>query len=122
MAIQTNHLALVHKLDYHKTSRDRSEDDNSSIVPCTWNVSIKLPAFWPLNVEVWITLWEAEFEACNIARQETIFNQLRRCLPDKYAEELGDLSIHRPPEQPYEKSKDALAKRIGTTEEHCRRA
>ncbi|BHF58442.1 hypothetical protein SprV_0100139400 [Sparganum proliferum] len=86
-------------------------------VPSTSHVAVKLPTFWPRNVELWIARCEAEFEACNITRQETMFNHLQRCLPDEYAEELCDLLIHRPLEQPYDKLKEALVKRVAMTEE-----
>ncbi|BHF82688.1 hypothetical protein SprV_0802582700 [Sparganum proliferum] len=85
--------------------------------PSASHVSIKLPPFWPRNVELWIARCEAEFDACNITRQETMFNHLQRSLPDEYAEELCDLLIHRPSEQPYDKLKEALVKRVAMTEE-----
>ncbi|BHF70466.1 hypothetical protein SprV_0301351700 [Sparganum proliferum] len=86
-------------------------------VPSTSHVVVKLPTFWPRNFELWIARCEAEFEAGNITRQETMFNHLQRCLPDDYAEELCDLLIHRPLEQPYDKLKEALVKRVAMTEE-----
>ncbi|BHF63058.1 hypothetical protein SprV_0200604700 [Sparganum proliferum] len=86
-------------------------------VPSTSHVAVKLPTFWPRNAELWIARCEAEFEACNITRQETMFNHLQRCLPDEYAEELCDLLIHRPLEQSYDKLKEALVKRVAMTEE-----
>ncbi|BHF63609.1 hypothetical protein SprV_0200660300 [Sparganum proliferum] len=46
-----------------------------------------------------------------------MFNHLQRCLPDEYAEELCDLLIHRLLEQPYDKLKEALVKRVAITEE-----
>nr|VZH96114.1 unnamed protein product [Spirometra erinaceieuropaei] len=85
-----------------------SGDETSVPVPSTSHVAVKLPTFWPRNVELWIARCEAEFEACNVTRQETMFNHLQRCLPDEYAEELCDLLIHRPLEQPYDKLKEAL--------------
>ncbi|BHF68453.1 hypothetical protein SprV_0301148700 [Sparganum proliferum] len=94
-----------------------SGDETSVPVPSTSHVAVKLPTFWPRNVELWIARCEAEFEACNITRQETMFNHLQRCLPDEYAEELCDLLIHRPLEQPYDKLKEALVKRVAMTEE-----
>ncbi|BHF77227.1 hypothetical protein SprV_0502033100 [Sparganum proliferum] len=87
------------------------------LVPSTSHVSVKLPTFWPRNVELWIARCEAEFEACEITRQETMFNHLQRSLPDEYAEEVCDLLIHRPLEQPYDKLKEALVKRVAMTEE-----
>nr|VZI12855.1 unnamed protein product [Spirometra erinaceieuropaei] len=94
-----------------------SGDETSVPVPSTSHVAVKLPTFWPRNVELWIARCEAEFEACNVTRQETMFNHLQRCLPDEYAEELCDLLIHRPLEQPYDKLKEALVKRVAMTEE-----
>ncbi|BHF77212.1 hypothetical protein SprV_0502031600 [Sparganum proliferum] len=86
-------------------------------VPSTSHVSFKFPTFWPRNVELWIARCETEFEACEITRQETMFNHLQRSLPDEYAEEVCDLLIHRPLEQPYDKLKEALVKRVAMTEE-----
>ncbi|BHF70504.1 hypothetical protein SprV_0301355500 [Sparganum proliferum] len=69
------------------------------------------------NVELWIARFEAEFEACDITRQETMFNRPQRSLPDEYAEDLCDLLIQRPSDQPYDKLKEALVKRVAMTEE-----
>ncbi|BHF85258.1 hypothetical protein SprV_1002842100 [Sparganum proliferum] len=84
--------------------------------PSASHVSVKLPPFWPRNVELWIALCEAEFEACNVTLQDTMFNHLQRSLHDEYAEELCGLLIHRPSEQPYDKLKEALVKRVAMTE------
>nr|VZH94017.1 unnamed protein product [Spirometra erinaceieuropaei] len=46
-----------------------------------------------------------------------MFNHLQRCLLDEYAEELCYLLIHCPLEQPYDKVRDALVKRVAMTEE-----
>ncbi|BHF62028.1 hypothetical protein SprV_0100500900 [Sparganum proliferum] len=51
--------------------------------PSASHVSVKLPPCWPRNVELWIAGCEADFEACNITRQETMFNHLQRSLPDE---------------------------------------
>ncbi|BHF71885.1 hypothetical protein SprV_0401494600 [Sparganum proliferum] len=85
--------------------------------PSASHVSVKPPPFWPRNVELWIARCEAEFEACNITRQETMFNHLQRSLPDEYAEDLCDLLTYRPSEQSYDKLKEALVKRVAMTEE-----
>ncbi|BHF85487.1 hypothetical protein SprV_1002865400 [Sparganum proliferum] len=45
-----------------------------------------------------------------------MFNHLQRSLHDEYAEELCDLLIHRPSEQPFDKLKEALVKRVAMTE------
>nr|VZI31120.1 unnamed protein product [Spirometra erinaceieuropaei] len=85
--------------------------------PSASHVSVKRLPFWPRNLELWIARCEAEFEACNITRQETMFNHLQRSFPDGYAEDLCDLIIQRPSEQPYDKLKEALVKRVAMTEE-----
>ncbi|BHF65729.1 hypothetical protein SprV_0200874200 [Sparganum proliferum] len=79
--------------------------------------SEKNNAFWPLSVELRIARCEAEFEACNITRQVTVFSHLECSLPEEGAGELSDLHIHRPPEQPYDKLKETLIKRVAMTEE-----
>nr|VZI41426.1 unnamed protein product [Spirometra erinaceieuropaei] len=81
------------------------------------HVSVKLRPCSPRNVELWIARCEAAFEACKIIRQETMFNHLHRSLPDGYAEYLCDHLIQRRSEQPYEKLKQALVKRVAMTEE-----
>nr|VZI16794.1 unnamed protein product [Spirometra erinaceieuropaei] len=84
--------------------------DDSSVNPAV-PMAEKINA--PQNLELWIARCETEFEACKTTRQETLFNHLQRCPPDEYAEELCDLLIHRPLEQPHE----ALVKRVAMTEE-----
>ncbi|BHF77002.1 hypothetical protein SprV_0502010400 [Sparganum proliferum] len=98
-------------------STTMSGDETSKPVPSTSHASVKLPTVWPRNVGLWIARCEAEFKACNITRQETMFNHLQRCLPDEYAENLCDPLIHRPLEQPYDKLKEALVKRVAMAEE-----
>ncbi|BHF84290.1 hypothetical protein SprV_0902744100 [Sparganum proliferum] len=46
-----------------------------------------------------------------------MFNHLQCCLPEEYAEELCDFLVHHPLEQPYDKLKEALVRRVGMTEE-----
>ncbi|BHF78183.1 hypothetical protein SprV_0602129500 [Sparganum proliferum] len=80
--------------------------------PSASHVSVKLPHFWPRNVELRTARCEAEFEACSITRQETMLNHLQRNLPDEYAKDLCDLLIQRPSKHPYDKLKETLAKRV----------
>ena len=54
-------------------------------------VSVKLPSFWPGDVELWFSLCEAEFDACGITRQETRFGRIAHTLPPEVAQEVRDL-------------------------------
>ncbi|BHF58444.1 hypothetical protein SprV_0100139600 [Sparganum proliferum] len=101
----------------HNRLTGSGEPATSVSLPSASHVSVKLPPFWPRNVELWIARCEAEFEACDITRQETMFNHPQRSLPDEYAEELCDLLIQRPSDQPYDKLKEALVKRVAMMEE-----
>ena len=80
-------------------------------------VSAKLPSFWPGDVELWFSLCEAEFDACGITRQETMFGHVARTLPPEIAQEVRDLIVKRPATNPYTALRDAVIKRTSVSEQ-----
>lgn len=79
-------------------------------------VSVKLPSFWPSDVELWFSLCEAEFDICKISRQETMFGHIIRALPQEIAQEVRDLIVSRPSTDPYDELKAAIIKRTSVSE------
>lgn len=80
-------------------------------------VSVKLPSFWPGDVELWFSLCEAEFDACGVKRQETMFGHIARTLPPEIAQEVRDLIVTRPATSQYDTLKAAVIKRTSVSEQ-----
>ena len=70
-------------------------------------VSLKLPAFWPEEVEVWFAQTEAQFAIKRIMDSRTKFYYVVSVLPQDVAPQLSDL-LRAPPATPYESLKDRL--------------
>jgi len=70
-------------------------------------VSLKLPAFWPEEVEVWFAQAEAQFAIKRITDSRTKLYYVVSVLPQYVAPQLSDL-LHAPPAAPYESLKDRL--------------
>ena len=62
-------------------------------------VLLKLPEFWPSDLELWFARVEASFEAQGITLEKTKFGHVVRVLPAQYASEVRDI-ILSPPTSP----------------------
>eukprot|EP00794_Sanderia_malayensis_P010299 gene10299-biopygen8463 len=80
-------------------------------------VSLKLPPFWPNDPELWFAQVECQFEARSINVQNTKFNYVVAILQPEIAQEVRDLLVHRPAQNPYDRLKEALIKRTSTSEQ-----
>ncbi len=80
-------------------------------------VSIKIPPFWPNDPQVWFAQVEAQFITRNITSQQTKFAHVIASLQPENAQEIRDLLINFPNNQPYDKLKTELIKRTSASEQ-----
>ncbi len=80
-------------------------------------VSIKIPPFWPNDPQVWFAQVEAQFTTRNITSQQTKFAHVIASLQPEVAQEIRDLLINPPTDQPYDKLKSELIKRTSASEQ-----
>ena len=64
-------------------------------------VSLKIPPFWPADLEVWFPQVEATFTTCGISVQRTKFDHIIALLSPEVATEVRDLILKPPSDNPY---------------------
>ena len=85
--------------------------------PVTSSVSIKLPPYWPRDPALWFSQVEAQFTIRGITSQSTKYAYVVGSLQPEVAQEVRDLLIHLPVENPYTRLKAELVKRTSATEQ-----
>jgi len=93
---------------------DTSDDISSSAV---YRVSVRLPPFWPDRPAVWFAQAEAQFELSAITRQRTKFNYVVSQLNQQQAAEVEDIITSPPDQDPYDRLKAELVRRLSTSRE-----
>jgi len=93
---------------------DTSDDISSSVV---YTVSVRLPPFWPDRPAVWFAQAEAQFELSAITRQRTKFNYVVSQLNQQQAAEVEDIITSPPDQDPYDRLKAELVRRLSTSRE-----
>ncbi|KAJ8017999.1 hypothetical protein HOLleu_44254 [Holothuria leucospilota] len=99
--------------DDQGTSKKQGQDVNPNLAA----VSIKLPPFWPKDPTIWFAQVEAQFTTRGITSQSTKFAYVVASLQPEIAEEVRDLLITPPEENPYDKIKTQLIERTSTSEQ-----
>ena len=99
-------------------STSGSSNDSGSIplAPAVAAVSLKLPPYWPTDPSVWFAQVEAQFITRNITSQSTMFAYVISSLQPEIAQEIRDLLISPPTDEPYNKLKSELIKRTSASE------
>jgi hypothetical protein len=93
---------------------DATEDAVNSTV---YRVAVRLPPFWPDRPAIWFAQAEAQFELESITRQRTKFSHVISHLSQQQAAEVEDI-INSPPEQdPYDRLKEELVRRLSISRE-----
>lgn len=79
--------------------------------------TLKLPAFWPADPELWFAQVEAQFNTRSITTDDTKFAYLIAALTPESAAEVRDLLITPPASQKYKTLKETLIKRTTNSEQ-----
>ena len=80
-------------------------------------VSIKLPAFWPSDPQLWFGQVQAQFSTRGITNQKTMFDHVIASLSPEFAAEVRDLIFTLPAETPYDVLKAQLIKKTAASEQ-----
>ena len=79
-------------------------------------VTVKIPPFWPTDLQVWFAQVKAQFSMWNIASQRTKFDHVVAVLAPEFATEVRDL-LPPPADTPYEVLRTQLIKRTAASEQ-----
>ncbi|XP_038066698.1 uncharacterized protein LOC119736759 [Patiria miniata] len=80
-------------------------------------VSIKLPPYWPADPYVWFAQVEAQFTTRHITSEATKYAYIVSALTPEIAQEVRDLLLAPPAENPYKTLREELIKRTSATEQ-----
>jgi len=78
---------------------------------------MRLPSFWPDRPAVWFAHVESRFELAAITRQRTKFNYVVSQLNQQQAAEVEDIVISPPEQEPYDRPKAELVRRLSNSRE-----
>lgn len=113
LQLQTQNEELLQSLQDLKTINARQEttqvrqDDNA-----VHRVGVKLPPFWPDDVELWFAQIEAQFLIAHINQETTKFAYTVSQLEGKHAHEVRDIIKNPPPDNPYSHLKKEMILRL----------
>ena len=80
-------------------------------------VNVKIPPFWPVNLQVWSAQVEAQFTTRGMTQQRTKYNHIVMSMAPEYAMEIRDLILQPPDETPYDILKRQLIQHTATLEQ-----
>ena len=102
-------------------SQQASSSDAESIpqptAPLTAAVSINLPPYWSNDPALWFSQVEAQFTTRGITSETTKYAHVVGSLQPEVAQEVRDLLINPPAENPYTRLKSELVKRTSASEQ-----
>ena len=111
--LSLSYLTLVTRTSLIPTTMSRSPSPDNTVA----TVSLKLPAFWPADPELWFAQVDAQFRTKRITSQATKFEHVIATLAPQYAAEVRDLILKPPDADPYDRLKEELIKRTTASEQ-----
>ena len=87
--------------------------------PVVSTMAVKIPPFWPADLQVWFTQVEAQFTIRNNTKERTKFDHVVTALTPEYATEVRDLLLALPEQDLYSTLKDQLIQRTATSKQRC---
>jgi len=90
----------------------------STSTPEVHRVAVRLQTFWTDLHAVWFAQAEAQFELTAITRQRTKFKFFVSQLNQMQAAEVEDIITTPPEDEPYNRLKAELVRRLSTSREH----
>lgn len=99
-------------------SKEHSEDINPPLQTQQVSaVGLKLPPYYPNDPQLWFMQVEAQFFTKGITQEITKYHHVVACLQPEYAQEVRDLLLSRPKDNPYTTLRDNLIKRTSASEQ-----
>ena len=80
-------------------------------------VTVKIPPFWPADLQVWFAQVEAQVSTRNIASQRTKFDHVVTALAPEFATEVRDLLLQPPADTSYNVLRAELIKQTAASEQ-----
>ena len=93
-----------------------TSDAETTTTPVS-SISVKLPPYWPSDPALWFSQVEAQFTTRGVTAELTKYAYVVGSLQPEVAQEVRDLLINRPIEEPYTTLKTALIKRTSVSEQ-----
>lgn len=90
--------------------------ENNDIEPTTATISASIPSYNPTNIPVWFSQLNALFSAKKVTSQVSRYAYVVEKLPTDVAAEVVDLLDQMPEDKPYDKLKNAIIRRMGTSD------
>ena len=114
-----NDSSVVNKETVASASHEMAEPPEQFSAPELCRVTVRLPPFWPDRPAIWFAQAESQFELAAITRQRTKFNYVVSQLNQQQASEVEDIITAPPEQEPYDKLKAELIRRLSTSREQC---
>ena len=100
--------------DPASTSAGNTGNDNSGHLTA---VSVKLPPYWPSDPYVWFAQVEAQFATKHFTAEATKYSYVVAALTPDIAQEVHDILLAPPADNPYKTLREELIKRTSATEQ-----
>ncbi|XP_071454441.1 uncharacterized protein [Hetaerina americana] len=80
-------------------------------------VTIRIPPFWPDRPALWFAQVEVQFSLAGITNEVTKFSHVVAQLDSNHAQEVEDVIINPPAENPFQRIKEELIQRLSVSQE-----
>jgi len=90
---------------------------DETVSSAVFRVTVCLPPFWSERPAVWFAQAEAQFELASITHQRAKFKYVMSQLNQQQAAEVAEIIISLPEQEPYDRLKYELMRRLSTSRE-----